>query len=64
MPDKVVKVSFKGQEYFWLKNLDNSGPISLNHTLTASFAYVLKDGTIRRYGKKLGIVQDLKEVRE
>ena len=68
-------VEFNGGRYWWLKNADGTGPLALlehcdeHGQLVAeiafsspSFAYVYEDGKIRRFGKTIGRIDELKFV--
>lgn len=66
-----IPVSFNGESFVWLKNddgsgalayphhIDEGGHVKIMHCLSDSFAHVMSDGAIMRYGSQIGVRDDL-----
>ncbi len=66
-----IPVTFKGEKFVWLKGADGSGalayPQHIDETgnvkpmfcMSDSYAHVMSDGAIMRYGSQIGTRDDL-----
>lgn len=67
----TIKVRFKGEEYWllageisgralaYMKHIDEDKNIKPEHVFSDSFAHLIDDGRIMRYGKQIGTQEDL-----
>jgi hypothetical protein len=69
--ENSIPVTFKGENYIWLKNDDGSGALAypqhvdqdgnvkMEHAFSDSFAHVMSDGAIMRYRTQIGTRDEL-----
>jgi hypothetical protein len=71
LDEAAIPVTLGGVELVWLKNADGGGALAypnhvdadghvkIEHVFSDSFAHVNSDGTISRYGARIGTRDDL-----